>query len=99
LDRRRAGEGRWEAGGLLGLLVEKEKVGRGKEAGPTGPKRREREGERFWNFFFFKLFFQTLQTSPKHKTMLSNYNAQAIIVSNIIEMIFKYFKGQIYLII
>jgi hypothetical protein len=58
LDRRRAGEGRWEAGGLLGLLVEKEKVGRGKEDGPTGTKRREREGEGFWNFFFFKLFFK-----------------------------------------
>jgi hypothetical protein len=40
--------------------------------------------------FFFKLVFKL---HSNNKTMHSNYDAQALIVSSIIEMIFKYFKG------
>jgi hypothetical protein len=38
---------------------------------------------------FFSNSFQTLKTSLKHKIMHSNYDAQALIVSKIIKMIFN----------
>jgi hypothetical protein len=75
---------------------EKEKKVGGEELG----RKRERErGERF-GFFFLKFFsnsfsnFQTFKLHSNKKTMHSNHDAQELIISNIIEMLFKYFKGQ-----
>jgi hypothetical protein len=89
---------RREASGLLGLRAEKKGWAANRRKG--GPRReerlvglKEREGEegRFCEFsFFFKLVFKL---HSNNKTMHSNYDAQALIVSSIIEMIFKYFKG------
>jgi hypothetical protein len=56
----------------------------------------ERERRGFGFLYFFKL---CKLHSNKHETMHSNYDAQALIASKIIKMIFKYFKDQIYLII
>jgi hypothetical protein len=69
--------------------------------GMLGQKRRKGRGEGF-GVFLFKFFsnsFSNFQTPLKQETMHSNHDAQALIISNIIEMMFKYFKGQFYLII
>jgi hypothetical protein len=48
-------------------------------------------------FSFFKLFFKLCKLhSNKHKTIHSNYDAQALIASKIIEMIFKYLKAKFF---
>jgi hypothetical protein len=56
----------------------------------------EREGERVevWFSFFFQTPFRTLQTSLNPKTMHLNYDAQELIDSKIIKMIFKYLKAK-----
>jgi hypothetical protein len=83
-------------------VLRKKKTGRGRKEGRLGRKERGRGG-RVWFFSFFKilfkLFFKLCKLHSNNKTMHSNHNAQALIISNIIEMIFKYFKGQFYLII
>jgi hypothetical protein len=96
---------RWAASGREGkegsaacsaLWAEKKGMGRGKEKGRLGwNERRGRRGLKFSFFFrlFFKLFFKLCKLHSNNKTMQSNHNAQALIISNIIAMIFKYFKG------
>jgi hypothetical protein len=62
----------------------------------------KRKGERGLGFFFlFNFFsnFSNFQTSLKQETMHSNHDAQTLIISSFIKMMFKYFKGQFYLII
>jgi hypothetical protein len=57
----------------------------------------KRKAERDLGFFFLKLFsnsFSNFQTSLKQETMHSNRDAQTLIISNFIKMMFKYFKGQ-----
>jgi hypothetical protein len=87
---------------MAGLLLtecagEKSRAGTRKQRGGgwAGPKER-REGEkRDLGFLFFKLLFKLYKLhSNKHKTMHSNYDAQALIDSKIIEMIFKYLKAK-----
>jgi hypothetical protein len=61
---------------------------------------RKRKGERegFWEFSFFfnsfQTFFKLCKLHSNNKTMHSNHDAHALIVSNIIEMIFKYLKAK-----
>jgi hypothetical protein len=68
-----------------------------------GPRKKERKretgrGEKGFGIFLFKFFsnsfFKLFKLHSHNKTMHSNHDAQALIISNIIEMIFKYFKGQ-----
>jgi hypothetical protein len=57
-------------------------------------RKRERvRGERFGFFFSnsFQIHFSNFQTSLKQETMHSNHDAQALIISNFIKMMFKYF--------
>jgi hypothetical protein len=65
------------------------------ERGWLGWAKREKRGrEEGCGVSFFKLLFKLYKLhSNKHKTMHSNYDAQALIVSNIIEMTFKYLKA------
>jgi hypothetical protein len=58
-----------------------------------GWKGREK-GLRFGFPFFFQTPFRTLQTSLNPKTMHLNYDAQELIDSKIIKMIFKYLKAK-----
>jgi hypothetical protein len=77
----------------LALLVEKKgKRAEGKGAGWAGLREREREVLEF--SFFSNSFSNFCKLHSNNKTMHSNHDAQTLIVSNIIEMIFKYFKGQ-----
>jgi hypothetical protein len=61
--------------------------------GPAWPK--EKRGEGFRDFSFlknsFQIHFSNFQTSLKQETMHSNHDAQALVISNFIEMMFKYF--------
>jgi hypothetical protein len=93
---RARGDGRQAACSVCGLR--RKRWAGEKKKGRLGQKG-EKGRERGFGISFFQTLSQTLQTSLKHKTMHLNYDAQALIVSNIIEMIFKYFKHQIYLII
>jgi hypothetical protein len=92
--RARGKEGQWP-GWVCGLRKKRE----GEGGGPTGPK--EKRGEGFRVFFLFNFFsnFSNFQTSLKQETMHSNHDAQTLIISSFIKMMFKYFKGQFYLII
>jgi hypothetical protein len=64
-----------------------------KERGEVGRLGLKRKGERILGFSFFKillkLIFSNFQTSLKQETMHSNHDAQALVISNIIEMMFK----------
>jgi hypothetical protein len=44
--------------------------------------------------FFSNSFFKLFKLHSNNKTMHLNYDAQALIISDIIEMMFKNFKGQ-----
>jgi hypothetical protein len=44
--------------------------------------------------FFSKSFFKLFKLHSNNKTMHSNHDAQPLIISIVIEMMFKYFKGQ-----
>jgi hypothetical protein len=90
-----------EAGGLDVSWAEEK--GKEKRNGPRGDriaglKERQGEGRRVLGFFLFKFFsnsfFKLFKLHSRNKTMHSNHDAQALIISNIIEMMFKYFKGQ-----
>jgi hypothetical protein len=67
----------------------------GEGGGPVGPKEKRGEEEMREGFSFFlnsfQIHFQNFQTSLKQKTMHSNHDAQVLVISNIIEMMFKYF--------
>jgi hypothetical protein len=71
--------------------------------GLLGRMEKGRGGKRKKGFLFFKktLFksFSYFQTSIKQETMHSIHDAQTLIISNFIQVIFKYFKSQFYLII
>jgi hypothetical protein len=77
-------------------------VGCGKREGESwagGVDRKREKGERRGkrDFLFLKLFsnsFSNFQTSIKQETMHSNHDAQSLIISNFIQVIFKYFKSQ-----
>jgi hypothetical protein len=65
--------------------------------GRLGRKRRKGEGEGVWGFLFkfvSKSFFKLFKLHSNNKTMHSNHDAQPLIISIIIEMMFKYFEGQ-----
>jgi hypothetical protein len=66
------------------------------EKGRLGPEEKGR-GEMGFGVFLFKFFsnsfFKLCKLHSNNKTMHSNNDAQALIISNIIEMMFKYFKG------
>jgi hypothetical protein len=81
----------------------------GKEAGPRrgkrervaglGHKREERDRRGILGFFFFSNFFKLLNSfKTSHKqtinTMQPKDDAQALIASKIIKMIFKYLKAK-----
>jgi hypothetical protein len=62
--------------------------------GRLGLKRKGERGEELRVIFFknsFQIHFSNIQTSLKQETMQSTHDAQALVISNIIEMIFKYF--------
>jgi hypothetical protein len=63
--------------------------------GPAGPKEERGRGERSVKLSFlkklFKFLFKLCKLHSNNKTMHPNHDAQALIISNIIEMIFKYF--------
>jgi hypothetical protein len=61
--------------------------------GRLGRKGRKERGERFRDFSF-QIHFSNFQTSLKQETMHLNHDAQALIISNYIQVIFKYFKSQ-----
>jgi hypothetical protein len=53
------------------------------------------EGKRFFLFLNrFSNSFSNFETSIKQETMHSNHDAQALIISNFIQMLFKYLKSQ-----
>jgi hypothetical protein len=60
--------------------------------------REKGRGERGKGFFLFlNLFsnsFSNFQTSIKQETMHSNHDAQSLIISYFIQLIFKYLKSQ-----
>jgi hypothetical protein len=69
--------------------------------GQLGLKRKGERGQGFRVFFLnlFQIHFLNLKTSLKQEIMHSNHDAQHLLFSNFIKMMFKYFKGQFYLII
>jgi hypothetical protein len=80
-------------GTVCGLWVKEKKKRQG--VGRLGQKREGKRGERFRVFLFFlkkiQNYFSNFQTSFKRETMHSNHDAQALIISNFIKMMFKYF--------
>jgi hypothetical protein len=77
-----------------GKEKKKKKSGSGEWAAREGGGR----GKGF-SFFLnsFKIHFSNFQTLLKQETMHSNHDAQALIISNFIKVIFKYFQSQFYL--
>jgi hypothetical protein len=73
-------------------------AGKEKKSGPGEWAAREGEGrgERGKGFSFFlnsfQIHFSNFQTLLKQETMHSNHDAQALIISNFIKVIFKYWK-------
>jgi hypothetical protein len=74
---------------------------RERQVGWLGLKRKVERGEGFRVFFLnsFQIHFSNFQTLLKQETMHSNHDAQTLIISNFIKMMFRYFKGQFYFII
>jgi hypothetical protein len=80
--------------GKVGGLREEEK--RKKKSGPgkRWAGREERRGMRGLGILFlnpFQIHFSNFQTSLNQETMHSNHDAQALVISNFSEMMFKYF--------
>jgi hypothetical protein len=108
--RREVGPREEDGSAAFASAAEKKEKEREGEAGHCGKKwaeegwatgqKGEGKEEGFWCFFsFFQTLFQTFSKlcklhSNKHKTMHSNYDAQALVASKIIEMIFKYLKAK-----
>jgi hypothetical protein len=80
----------WKGWRAEGRREKKKKSGPGKRwAG-----REERRGMRGLGILFlnpFQIHFSNFQTSLNQETMHSNHDAQALVISNFIEMMFKYF--------
>jgi hypothetical protein len=86
-----------EKGRLPELASRAERKERGRWAGEPREKREEVWGLGISFLNFFQIHFSNFQTSLKQETMHSNHDAQALIISNFIKVMFKYFKGQFYL--
>ena len=82
----RRGEGSWAA---ACARSGREREGRKGRAGP----KREREGREGLGFGF-KTFYDFQTTHIQTKTMQTKNDAQALVASKIIQMIFKYLKAK-----
>jgi hypothetical protein len=74
-------------------------AGRGEKEREVGQLGLNGKGERGRGkgFLFLNIFsnsFSNFQTSTKKETMNSNHDTQALIISNFIQWMFKYFKSQ-----
>jgi hypothetical protein len=79
--------------GGLGWVASGGKKREGRWAGWA--EREKGRGERGLGILFlnsFQIHFSNIQTSLKQETMHSNHDAQALVISNIIEMMFKYLE-------
>jgi hypothetical protein len=89
--RASAGEKADGLGWLRGLREKRE----GERDGPAGLGGKRGEEKSF--FLFLNLFsnsFSNFQTSIKQETLHSNHDAQSLIISYFIQVIFKYLKSQ-----
>jgi hypothetical protein len=79
-----------------GLACGLRKRGRERD-GQLGLKGKGERGKGFPLFFnSFQIHFSNFQTSIKQETMHSNHDAQALIISNFIQVIFKYLEVNLF---
>jgi hypothetical protein len=66
----------------------KERGGEGWAGWAAGKRGEERKGKGFLFLNYFQIHFSNFQTSLKQETMHSNHDAQALNISNFIQVIF-----------